>query len=163
MKGFFRHFGSSLPDTGEALLGTVLWTLAMGASAGFVLTERQWTPGHVRAVAVLYGGGGAMGWLLGIYFARLLGWGRSRERKVAAAILCLGTATIAMTAGLFALQTVWPSLWQGALTSQGQFIGLAFDIADALAEFALLGMRLFVPIGLAALLVASLVVARRRS
>ncbi len=154
----------SLPRPREAIFGTVLWALAMSANAVLVLVGRQWALfGHIEALAAVYAGGGALGWLVGIFFARLLSWGSSHERRVAAALLCLAVATAAATGGIFALQYGdYYSTWHAPFLTVAWTFQFVFTTASALYQFAVLGLRLFLPIGLVALITASLFVARRR-
>jgi len=95
----------AMPTPSTAFLGALLWGATMGASALVNLLLDYWvTPDKIRTVSLLFAGGGALAFPAGLFAARLLSLGRGWEVAVAAALVCLAAATIALTAGLYALQ-----------------------------------------------------------
>jgi hypothetical protein len=141
----------------------LLWGVAMGASALLMLVLENWeTPQKIRTVTALFALGGAAAFPLGLTLARFLSYRRRRETAFAVAFLSLAAATAAVTAGLFALQyRDYYAEWHADTFTRIWFLQFAYTIAAALYQFAVLGLRLFFPLGFIALLVASFWFARR--
>lgn len=141
----------------------LLWGAAMGASALLVLLLENWeTPQKIRTVAALFALGGAIAFPFGLILARFLSYRRQRETAFAIALLSLAAATIAMTAGFFALQyREYYAEWHADAFTRIWFLQFAHTVAAALYQFAVLGLRLFFPLGFVALLVGSFWFARR--
>lgn len=153
----------SLPPLAATLVGTAGWTLAMVASAVLTMSMRGWEmPDKLEKVAILYGFGAAIAFPVAFFLARLVSRGRSAEAAFAAMFVALALCTIGATAGLFALDyRSYYAEWHeefGTVTWAFQFF---FTAANAVIQFAVLGMRLFFPLGFVALFVVSLWFARR--
>jgi hypothetical protein len=148
-----------LPTLGGALL----WGAAMGSSALLMLVFEDWeTAQKIRSVALLFAVSGAAAFPLGLTLARFLAHRRQREVAFAVAFLSLAFATAAVTGGLFALQyREYYAEWHADAFTRVWFFQFGFTVAAALYQFAVLGLRLFFPLGFAALLVASFWFARR--
>ena len=152
-----------MPTLREALLGAVLWAATMGASALVNLLLDNWvTPDKIRIVSLLFAGGGALAFPIGLFAARLVSLGRGWEVAFAATLVGLAAATIGLTAGLYALQyRSYYAEWHApALTLEWGF-QLVFTMAVALYQFVVLGIRLYFPLGFVALFAASLWFARQ--
>jgi hypothetical protein len=154
----------ALPGWRTALFGALLWAVAMGASALVNLLLDDWeTPEKIRTVSLLFAGGGALAFPVGLFAARLVSQGRHWEVAFAAAFVCLAAATIGLTGGLFALQyRSYYAEWHApafTLTWAFQFV---FTMLVALYQFVVLGIRLYFPLGFAALFAASVWFARQR-
>lgn len=152
----------ALPTSGVTLVGSALWALAMGASALSSLLFDHWeTPGRVRAVVGLFALGGAAAFPLSLTVACLMSRGRGTEAAFAAAFVSLAATTVAVTALLYALQyRSYYAEWHAeafTLTWAFQFV---FTGLVALYQFAVLGIRLYFPVGLTALFAAALWFAR---
>lgn len=154
---------AALPAPRMAIAGMLMWGLAMAASAFTSLFSMSWgTAGHIRFVVLLYAAGGALAFPVAWTLARLLSQKARREGAFAAAFVCLGVATIGLTAALYALQyRRYYAEWHAepftvTWTYQFVFTGLV-----ALYQFAVLGIRLYFPYGFVALIAAALWFARR--
>lgn len=153
-----------MPSLRTALLGAVLWGVAMGASALINLLMDDWeTPEKIRFVTLLYAAGGALAFPVGLFLARLVSRGRHWEVALAAAFVCLLAATLAFTGALFALQyrSYYAEWHEPAFTITWAF-QLVFTGLTALYQFVVLGIRLYFPLGFATLAVASVWFARQR-
>jgi hypothetical protein len=151
----------ALPSLGLALGGASLWGLVTGASALVNLLLAEWaTPVQVREISLLFLTGGALSFPVALYLARLFSIGRGREVAFASLFVCLLTATIAFTSGLHALFYWLLGERHAAAFTYFWFIELFFTVASALYQFAVIGIRLYFPIGFAALLLTSLWFAR---
>ncbi|WP_217574947.1 hypothetical protein [Mesorhizobium sp. GbtcB19] len=155
---------AALPSASEAAAGTLLWGAAMGGSALTNLLLAAWeTPDRIRFVSLLYGLGGMLAFPVGLTLARLISRGRNWETAFAAAFVSLLAATLAFTAGLFALQyRSYYAEWHAPAFTLTWAFEFAFTMLTALYQFALLGVRLYFPLGFAALIAASIWFARRR-
>ncbi|EHH04589.1 hypothetical protein [Mesorhizobium amorphae] len=153
-----------MPSLRTALLGALLWGVTMGASALINLLLDNWeTPAKIRFVSLLYAAGGALAFPVGLFLARLVSRGRHWEVALAAAFVCLLATTLAFTGALFALQyrSYYAEWHEPAFTITWAF-QLVFTGLTALYQFVVLGIRLYFPLGFAALAVASVWFARQR-
>lgn len=153
----------SLPSLRLAIVGSAIWGLSMGTSALLALLLDRWeTPVLVRTIVVLFALGGAFAFPIGWTMARLLSRGRPPETALAAAFVSLGVATIGVTALLYALQyRSYYAEWHAVpftITWAFQFV---FTGLVALYQFAVLGLRLYFPVGFVALFAAALWFAAR--
>lgn len=153
---------AALPSLPVALGGSFCWAVLMGASAALGLWLRAWeTTDRIVAVVTLFAAGGAIGFAPGLYLARLAAADKPRGAAFAAVFLGLSIATIAVTSALYVLlYRAYYAAWHAdAFTVTWMFQQL-FTTLGALAQFAVLGLRLYFPIGFAALVAASLVFSR---
>ena len=152
----------ALPSPGEALIGAVGWALVMAVSAFLRLFCQRWqTPEKYVEVALLFGLGGALAFPAGLLAARLAACGRSRQAAFAAAFLGLALATFGFTAIAFALDyRQYYATWHAEAFSLRWAFEFFFTSVGAFVQFAVLGSRLFFPLGFVALFVAALWFAR---
>ena len=155
---------SALPSLPTALLGGLLWAIAMGASALSNLLLAGWeTPAKIRLIAFLFATGGAIAFPVGLFLARLVSLGRQWEVVLAAGLACLVASTIGITGGLFALQyRSYYAEWHAPAFTITWAFQFAFTVLIALYQFVVLGIRLYFPLGFIALAVAAVWFARRR-
>ncbi|MCA1442396.1 hypothetical protein I6F07_19685 [Ensifer sp. IC4062] len=152
----------SLPKRRETLIGAPAWALAMAISAWLAL----WLRGneadfHLRDILLLYAIGGLLSWPLSLFAARYAAHGRAVETRFAAFLLCLIAGTAGTTACLFAFDyRIFYAQWHAAAGTRTWLFQFLFTSLAALYQFLVLGVRLYLPLGLAALVVASLWFAR---
>jgi len=153
-----------LPGWRATLFGSFLWAATMGTSALINLLLDNWvTPEKIRTVSLLFAGGGALAFPVGLFAARLVSLGRGREVAFAAAMVCLVAATIGLTAGFYALQyRSYYAEWHAPVFTLTWGFQLAFTMAVASYQFMVLGIRLYFPLGFIALFAASLWFAQQR-
>lgn len=153
---------SALPPLKPALVGAALWAIAMAATAwlGFWMLEWQ-TTARLRYLVTLYGLGAFCAFPVGLFIARLLAPEGRPETRFAAGLLGFTIATVGVTSLIYALAYCMYSEWQGDELSV-LIHQIVFTIAAALYQFGAVGLRLFFPVGFAALLAASLWFARLR-
>jgi len=156
-------FANALPPLVPTLAGALLWGAAMGASALTMLVIENWeTPEKIRTVTALFAISGFIAFPFGLILARFLAHRRQREVAFAAAFLSLAAVTGAATGGLYALDyRAYYAEWHAEAFSRIWFLQFIHTIAAALYQFAVLGFRLFFPVGFLALLIASAWFARR--
>ncbi|ANN59565.1 hypothetical protein A9174_24485 [Mesorhizobium loti NZP2037] len=154
----------ALPGWRATLFGSFLWAATMGTSALINLLLDNWvTPEKIRTVSLLFAGGGALAFPVGLFAARLVSLGRGREVAFAAAMVCLVAATIGLTAGFYALQyRSYYAEWHAPVFTLTWGFQLAFTMAVASYQFMVLGIRLYFPLGFIALFAASLWFAQQR-
>lgn len=152
----------SLPSLGTAATGAACWSAVMAASAITALWMLGWqTPGKFSEVALIFAVGGALAFPIGLFVARLVALGRSAETAFAAAFLALSLATIGLTAAIFAFDyRQYYATWHDETFTIRWVYEFVFTIAGALVQFAVLGARLYFPIGFVGLFLAAIWFAR---
>ncbi len=156
------RFTHSFPTLREILIGAPCWGLTMALSAWLALWLRENDATfHLKSILVLYGSGGLLAWPPSLFAARYAARGRTTSTRFAAFLLCLVAGTIGATALLFALDyRMFYAQWHAAAGTRTWFFQLAFTSAGAIYQFLVLGVRLYLPLAVLALVVASLALAR---
>jgi hypothetical protein len=145
------------------LAGSLAWALAMGASAALSLLSRDWQNHDAQVfVVALFGAGAFIAYAPATIIARYLG-GRRAETRFAATMVLLAGATIALTAFFFGTwYRLYYARWHEPAFSIGWTFQYIFTMVAAFYHFLVLGLRMYLPFGLAALLAFSMVQARHR-
>jgi hypothetical protein len=153
----------SLPPLSATLAGAAFWAFTMTASALLALWEHGWqTPQKYGTIALLFASGAVLAFPLALLLARFCSLGRPAETAFASMFVALSLSTVGITAGLFALDyRRYYATWHEDVLTITWVFQLVFTTAGALVQFAVLGMRLFMPVGFAGLFLASLWFARR--
>ncbi|QRM56942.1 hypothetical protein F3Y30_14670 [Sinorhizobium sp. BG8] len=116
---------------------------------------------HLAALMLVFFGGGALAWPVVVLLARKLVRYRRLETRFAACFVLLSIGTIGMTALLFALNyRYFYAQWHepfGTRIWLYQFIATSLGAAY---QFAVMGMSLYLPVGLPILAAASLWLAK---
>jgi hypothetical protein len=144
------------------VIGAPLWALAMSASAGLNLWHQVWaTRGSVVTLLMLFAAGGLIAFPIGLFVARFLAAGGSRQQAFAAALVAFTLATLGATAAIYALDyRQYYSEWHDSIFTLRWVFELVFTALAALYQFAVLGVRLYFPLGFLALFAVSLWFAR---
>jgi hypothetical protein len=117
---------------------------------------------HLLDLVVVYFLGGVLTWPFMLPLGRLLAFRKPVETRFAAFFLVLSVGTMAMTAFLFAMDyRMFYSRWHSPFGSIVWMFQFVFTGASAVYQFAVLGSRLFMPLGLLFLLATSLYLAKR--
>ncbi|MBC7150061.1 MAG: hypothetical protein H5U22_11820 [Rhizobium sp.] len=161
--GFRARLAASQPPLGEWLIGAVLWGLLIAFSVTFSAYGLHRLPGNHRAIVLgLYFTGAALGWIAALPLVRFASLARPPETRFAAAFLFLGAGTAVLTALLFALHyRQFYAQWHQPFGTVIWFFQFAFTSASAVYQFAVLGIRHYLPFGLILLIGASILHARR--
>ena len=150
-----RRLVGSMPGLALGFGGSIVWAVAMAAGVAASLLLSGWqTPGAILQVAVVYAAGGALAFPLAFTTAGLLG-GRLVEQRLAGALLAFTVITIGCTALVYAIDYCRYE-WHGDPFTTGWAVEVASTIAGALGQFAISGIRMYFPMGFAALLLVSL-------
>jgi hypothetical protein len=139
------------------------WAIVAGASALINLDLTGWeTPDKFAVVVALFAIGGAAAFPASYFVASFLSVGRGREAAFAAMFACLMAATVGLTACLFAfVYRLYYAQWHAPAFTYIWTLELVFTAAAAIYQFAVLGVRLYFPIGFMALFAASFWFARQ--
>ena len=117
---------------------------------------------HLSILLVLFAIGATMGWLasaFGLYGLRRLM--RRQWLFYLAAVLVLGAATVAITAGLFALQyRSFYAQWHEQAFTRIWILQFMFTSASAVYQFLVIGFRHYFPLGVPLLLGAAAILVR---
>lgn len=153
-----RRLCAALPSLWEILLGAPLWGAMMAISALAALYLRNGAETyHLRSILVLFFCGGVVSWPCALLLGRFCAIGRGRETGFAAFFLCLTVCTIAATAFLFALEyRVFYTRWHAPFGTRIWVYQFSFTSVSAVYQFVVMGIRLYLPLGFAALALASL-------
>jgi hypothetical protein len=154
---------ASLPSLREVLLGAPVWGLVMALSALVALYLRNGAEtSHLSSILLLFFLGGLISWPFALMLGRFGAIGRGRETRFAAFFLCLTIGTIAATAFLFALDyRAFYARWHAPFGTRIWAYQFTFTSASAVYQFAVMGVRLYLPLGFAALGLTSLWLAAR--
>ncbi|OJF93492.1 hypothetical protein AX760_04975 [Pararhizobium antarcticum] len=165
--GFFRCLGwrllAALPTGRQLLLGAPLWGLLMAVSAAITLLLREGEATfQLPKILLLFFAGGALAWPFSYFLGRFCALGRSAETRFAAYFLFLTVLTIAATAFLYAMDyRLFYARWHAPLGTRIWQYQFLYTTGAAVYQFVVLGIRLYLPFGLAALGATSLWLARR--
>jgi hypothetical protein len=151
------------PSLSELFIGAPLWGIQMMLSTIVGLYLRNgWETSHVLDLAILYFGGGLLSWPFNLLAGRYLALGHQVEARFAAFFLVLTMGTVLMTAFLFAMDyRIFYSRWHSPFGSVIWMFQFVFTGASAIYQFLVLGLGLFLPLGLACLFATSLALAKR--
>jgi hypothetical protein len=156
------HFWHSRPSIGEALSAMLIWavTIALCILADYVLW-RHMLPPNALHLAIIFGSGATLAAPIAVWCGRSIG-GKNSNAAFAANFVCLGVGTIALTAVIFAFD-FWQYFvqWHGETFSKLWAIQFVFTFASAIYQFLVSGLRLYLPFGLIALVIASLWASQR--
>jgi hypothetical protein len=158
-----RRLRAALPPLKEFAIGSLVWGAMMALSALLALGLRNGLQtDSLSELLAVYGLGGLFAWPFMIPLARVLAFGRAIETRFAAFFLALSVGTMAMTAFLFAMDyRIFYSRWHAPFGSEIWVFQFLFTGASAVYQFAVLGSRLFMPLGLLFLAATSLYLAKR--
>jgi len=139
-----RRLIGAIPPASSAIAGALLWGCGMALSlyAGLEIAIEGRTA-HRGALLVLYFAGGLLSYPLALYVVRFAAYDKRAEIRFCAAFVSLCAATIGGTALLSALLF-------GNTDGLSIFAGVA-----ALYQFAVMGTRYYLPLGVVLLFAAS--------
>jgi hypothetical protein len=151
-----------IPPLLRLLAGAVGWGTLMALSAVLSLHMRnRLETFHLGELTLLFFAGGVLPWPFIVLAARFLVRDGRIETRFAACFALLALGTIAMTAFLFAMdyRHFYAQWHQPLLTWMGlkQFVGTS---ASAVYQFTVMGLGLYLPVGLPVLAAVSLWLAK---
>lgn len=135
--------------------GSVFWALLMAASATLVLTLWNWQdPDQVNRIILFYFVGGLIAWPVAVFLLKFTSPHRSRETAFTSAFVFFSLSTIAATTALFIIQF---QMFRLSLPDHDTLLEAktVWSIAMTVYQFAVIGMRLYLPFGLFVALAAS--------
>lgn len=163
LTGLRQRLSASRPGVRELVLGAPVWgtLMAVSALAGLALQNGAKTA-QLPSILMLFFCGGLLSWPVSLFLGRFCANGRAVETRFAAYFLCLTILTIAATALLFALDyRSFYARWHGPVGSRLWLYQFAFTSAGAVYQFLVMGLRLYLPLGLIVLGATSLWLAVR--
>lgn len=158
-----RRLCSSLPNASEILVGGPVWGAMMALSSLLALYLRNGAQTyHIVSILLLFFCGGIIAWPCAVFLGRFAAIGRRGETRFAAFFLCLTVLTIAATAFIFAMDyRLFYAQWHQPFGTRIWMYQFVFTSAGAAYQFVVMGIPLYLPLGFAALALASLWLARR--
>lgn len=163
MSGLSARLRAARPHGGEWIIGAVVWGVAMALCICASLTLNQRLPeAHLPRLLLVYFVGGMLAWLVSLPLIRFCAVGRTTETRFAASFLFLTIGTTAATALIFALQyRLFYAQWHAPFGTRIWAFQFVFTSASAVYQFAVLGLRLYLPLGLLFLTGASVLLTHR--
>lgn len=155
--GLRRLLTASLPPLRTAVLGSAAWAIVIGGSAGVELVRSDAAAGErLTLICAIYAAGALVAFAPALFVGRLLSRGRS-EAAFAATLLALSVGTIGAVGLLFAVDyRLYYAQWHEPAFSPDWVRQFIFTTAAAFYQYLVIGLRLYVPVGLVALFAASL-------
>lgn len=141
------------------------WAAMMTSSAAIGLfLGRDWVAqGRSLELLAIFFAGGLLGYMTSRFLLAWLPEGWQPTRRFASAFILIGAATIGITAFIFALQfRAYFAQWHDDEWSRRYMFETVFTILSAMYQFLVLGLRLYMPLGLIGLLAVSYGYAKRR-
>jgi hypothetical protein len=138
---------TAFPPPFRTLAESFFWAMAMAACSGLSLYLRHWyrAPQAFELIVIFFAGG-FLAWPLARFAIRLAAPAPFGTRRIAADILGTITATVGVTALVFALHfRAEMSRWHDHSFSIHWFAAFAFTIIGAAVQFLVLGLDLFLP------------------
>lgn len=142
--------------------GAVGWGLLMAASAFLALAmDGRAQNFHLDRILAIYFAGGLFAWPIALPLARLFTRRKAIETRFAANFTLLSLGTIALTAFLFAMDyRLFYAQWHQPAGTRIWVYQFVFTSAGAVYQFLVMGLRLYLPVGLLLVAAASLWLAR---
>lgn len=151
-----------VPPLSLYLGGAFGWGLLMAACAFVSLVMHgRWQTFHLEKLLAIYFAGGLAAWPIVLPVARFLTRRRTVETRFAAHFALLSLGTIAITAFLFAMDyRLFYAQWHQPFGTRIWLYQFVFTLLGAAYQFVVMGLGLYLPVGLPILAGASLWLAR---
>lgn len=146
------------PSLALCLGGAFAWGLVMTACAFVSLhMEGRDANFHLEKLLLIYFAGGLFAWPIALPLARLLTRRRGTESRFSAHFVLLSLGTIATTAFFFAMEyRLFYARWHQPFGTRIWVYQFVFTSIGAAYQFLVMGLRLYLPVGLPLLAGASL-------
>jgi hypothetical protein len=153
---------SVLPSLPLAIGGALAWGLAMAGSALLSLwLHGRWQNFHLETLLFVYFAGGFAAWPIALPLARVLTRHHRLETRFAGHFAVLSLGTVAMTAFVFGVDyRAFYAQWHQPFGTPVWAFQFAFTVAGAAYQFLVMGLGLYLPVGLPLLAGASLWLSR---
>lgn len=147
-----------LPSLALCLGGALAWGVLMTACAFLSLQmEGRAANFHLAKLLLIYFAGGLFAWPIALPLARLLTRRRSVETRFAAHFVLLSLGTVFLTAFFFAMDyRLFYARWHQPFGTRIWAYQFVFTSVGATYQFLVMGLRLYLPVGLPVLAGASL-------
>ena len=147
----------------RTFLESLFWGVGMAAS--LLLSVEYAMAGYTAnlpELLALFFVGGLTAFPIARFVAQSIARNRPVEACFCAAFVCLAVSTIAITALFFAIVN-WhlSSDWNGPLLTRTWLSQISISFAAAIYQFAVVGSRMYLPLGAALLVVMSIRMARQ--
>ena len=159
---FLAHVWNSRPSFLETAGLAIIWGAVMPASmiADYLLWRKMLPPGLWRLIEV-FALGAFLAAPVALWFTRIIAR-KNRSSAFAAMFVMLSIGTMGLTALIFAFDFwLYFSQWHGDVFSALWTNQFVFTFAAAIYQFFVSGVRLYLPFGLIALLIASFWTSKR--
>ena len=152
-------------SVGRLAITALLWGILVTASAcvGLILMRGWEVDGRTRELLLIVLAGAISGFCLARFLLMWLPQQWQTSQRFAAAFILIGGATVGTTALLFGLQfRLYFAQWHDSEWSKLFWNETIFTILSAVYQYLVLGLRLYIPLGLIGLIALSYGYAKRR-
>ena len=151
------QLSEALPSLSFSVLGGLLWAGLMALSALVSMYLRHWeNHAHFETIILVFCLGGFFAFAPAMLAYNVIARGKTRSQRFAAAYIALLFVTLGATAFVYYIQfRDYFAQWHEAALSRIWFLQTFYTGLGAAYEFAVLGSRFYLPIGLIALFGAS--------
>jgi hypothetical protein len=155
---------SALPSLRTVLLGSILWCTAISLCVWFNVRLMSWGSEAQRMEVILIIAAGALlAFLPGVTLARLVASGKAQSQYMAALLIGLTLSTIGLTALIYLFQfRSYYAIWHDNVGAHDWYWQQFFTTASAFYQFAVLGTRLYMPLGPLVLITAAYILSTKR-
>jgi hypothetical protein len=160
---FAERVKAALPSPALAVFGSLAWGAVMCASAALAgVMKSRALNGNFETVIAIFAGGGFVGFVPALTAYRLFGRGKTRSQRFSLLFLALAAATIACTSLSYSLiYRSYYAQWHDDFPSLHWLEEQFFTTASSSYQFAVLGLRLFLPLGIVALFATSWLMSKK--
>jgi hypothetical protein len=160
---FGARLRAALPSPAFAVFASLAWAMAMAASAALAgaMKSRAFS-GNLETVIAVFGAGGLAGFAPALTAYRLFGRHKARGQRFSLMFLALAATTIICTSLAYTLvYRTYYAQWHDDFPSLHWFEEQFFTTASSTYQFAVLGLRSYLPLGIIALFLASWLMSKK--
>jgi hypothetical protein len=166
--GFFNtitgKFRAALPPLWLIVIGSIGWCAALSLCVWFNARLTSWGNEAQRIEVLLIVAGGAfLSFLPGVMLARLVAGRKGQSQFMSALVIGLALSTIGSTAVIYLFNfRSYYAFWHDHPGEHDWYWQQFFTTASAFYQFAVLGMRLYLPFGPLVLIIAAYILSTKR-
>jgi hypothetical protein len=154
---------SALPGVRLSIFASLAWSIAMAASAAIAGAVKSWSPGgNLQMIIAVFDFGGLAGFVPALTAYRFYAADKARGQRFSLAFLALLATTLLFTwLTYLAIFRSYYAQWHDDFLTGDWLREQFFTTASSAYQFAVLGLRSFLPLGLPALFFASWLISKK--
>jgi hypothetical protein len=155
---------AALPSLRVALFGSLLWCAAISLCVWFNVRFNAWgiEPQRMTVMSIM-AGGAVLAFVPGVTLANLIAGNKRQSQLMAALLIGLMLSTIGVTALIYLFHfRSYYAIWHDHAGAHDWYWQQLFTSASAFYQFAVLGVRLYLPWGPVLLIGAAYILSTKR-